>query len=134
MTGDQPFTVVITVTNESRLPLDLLGLPEPAILQVGADQLAILPRFVGMAWLPGPDKRPSAAEPFHVVTIAPGESADLAILGMAGSCAIPTVGPDGQGGYTFESVDLVYEQLTIVHTQAFTFPEPVEITTSGHCP
>jgi hypothetical protein len=136
VTGDQPFHLVLTVTNGSRLPLDLLGLIEPESLRAGPDGVSpVLPRFVGIARLPDWDVVLTSAQSFERVTIPAGAQVTVAVLGMAGVCALPAAGPDGQGGIDLEHVGLVYEQLTIVHTQDFTLPEPVKITTSMNgCP
>lgn len=134
VTGNQPFTVVVTVSNVSRLPVDLLGLAAPAFASVGTDiELAHLPRFTAIANLPPNSYDGEAAEPFQRVTIEPGGSVNVAILGLAGTCALPAPGPEGQSGYELETVDLIYEQLTITHTQAFRLPEPVVITTTMPC-
>jgi hypothetical protein len=134
VTGDQPYTVVLTVTNASRLPLEFLGLAESETTRVPSDQSPpILPRFLGLARLPGEDMVPSEAIRFQPVTVAPGEWVNVVLLGRPGSCAIPTVGPEGQMGYRIETVNLVYEQLSIVHTDPFVLPEPIVITTSGGC-
>lgn len=133
VTGDQPFHLVVTITNGSQLPLELQGLVEPAVLRFGTDETsATLPRFVAIAALPGVDMDLSLAQPFRPVTIPPGAQLNVDVLGMAGTCAIPAAGPDGEGGIVMEHVGLVYEQLTIVHTQDFLLPEPVHITTPAN--
>ena len=120
--GDRPFTLYLTVTNTSRLPLEVLGLAEDS----GTDDR--LPRLVGLGVLSDTsiELSTTARLPFRSVALEPGESIDLAILGMAGSCAIhpSAVG----GGYTgIDRVRIVYEQLTIRHWAAVRLLEGVKI-------
>lgn len=129
--GDQPFETVLTVTNASRLPLELRGLvPDPFPVDP-----PISPRFVGLATLSregGPDR----VRPFRPVTLEPGGSVDLAVLGKAGTCAVATPPPDriAGGGTSLESVDLAYEQLTILHVQSVALREPIRIWWPDRCP
>ncbi len=135
VTGDSPFTLVLTVSNDSRLPLTLVGVPEAGNVTIGSgSEPATLPQFVAIANLPQDAFLAEAAERFVPVTIAPGASVNVAILGMAGRCAIPTPDPRGDASYSIQHVTLVYEQLTIAHTQPFALPEPIKISTSTACP
>jgi hypothetical protein len=130
VTGDQPFTLSLTVTNTSKLPLDVEGLVEPRPSVPGEIEL---PRFVGMAVIPdvSVDLTTAPVTPFQPVTLAPGGSVSLAIRGMAGSCAIAD---PAAGNGTFEGIDdvgIVYEQLTLRHTASVVLPETVVIATAG---
>jgi hypothetical protein len=132
VTGDSPFTLLVTVTNTSRVPLEITGVP--ADLADAEARSPHLPRFVGLGLLPDDTLNSSAVERFHPVSLAPGGRVNLALLGLAGDCALPSPGPDGQAGYRIETVGLVYEQLTIRHVANVALPEPVIITIPGHCP
>lgn len=131
--GDQPFHVVVTVTNGSRLPLVIRGLARDTRDPVRIPP--IFPRFVALGLLPPTDMRLEATQPFHPVTVAAGESVDLNILGMAGACAlsVPPAGRIAGGFTTLESVSLVYEQLTIVHTQSVPLSYKVSIWWPDEC-
>jgi hypothetical protein len=131
VTGDRPFVLILTVTNTSRLPLTIEGLPEQGLLLANGQTQ---PRLVGLGRLPRCCDAGSI-ERFRPVTLEPGGAVDLAIGGMAGSCAIPPGGPtDGQFS-SFETIPIVYEQLTIRHTAEVTLPEPVVVRASGAvCP
>lgn len=129
--GDQPFEAVLTVTNASRLPLELRGL----VLDPYPVDPPISPRFVGLAALAregGADR----VRPFRPVTLEPGGSVAVAILGMAGACALAAPPADrvAGGGTSLESVDLAYEQLTILHVQSVTLREPIRIWWPDRCP
>ena len=132
VTGDQPFTLVLTVTNVSRLPLTVLGLQRPEVPE-GASGPILTARFVGLGIQPPGTPDGAQTTRFHPVTIGPGEELDLAVLGMAGACAVPSPGPDGSGGYALDTVPLVYEQLTIQHAEDFPIPLSVGIATSDPC-
>jgi hypothetical protein len=129
--GDRPFTVLFTVTNTSRLPLTIEGIPEPGSQVInGRTQ----PRLVGLGLVT--TCCPAAGmQPFRPVTLQPAGSVDLVIGGMAGDCAIPGDAPGGTRFVSFEQVSVVYEQLTIWHTAEVTLPESVVVQASGaDCP
>ncbi|HET7704007.1 MAG TPA: hypothetical protein VFK35_11450 [Candidatus Limnocylindrales bacterium] len=133
VTGNRPFTLVVAVGNTSRLPVELIGLASSDVGLATNSELDHLPRFVAMANLPQTALDGRYATRFERTTIEPGDFANVALLGLAGTCSIPAPAPEGQGGYLIESVNLVYEQLTITHTQAFQLPVPVVITTTIPC-
>jgi hypothetical protein len=138
VTGDSPFTMVLTVTNTSRLPLEVRGLAKDEAIVFDTGRV-LIPRFVGLGVYAEQDPHvtqiePTQLAPFQPFVLQAGEERDLVFLGLAGACAIPSVGPEGQSGYTMETVRIVYEQLTIEHVASIDLPEPVEITTPGSCP
>ncbi|HEX5824271.1 MAG TPA: hypothetical protein VFY18_07440, partial [Candidatus Limnocylindrales bacterium] len=56
VTGDSPFTLLLTVTNTSRLPLEIIGIPADGT-EANATEAAVppsphRPRFVGLGLLP----------------------------------------------------------------------------------
>jgi hypothetical protein len=133
VTGNSPFTLLLTVTNTSRLPLEITGIPADGA--EGAEPPSPhLPRFVGLGLLPDDVVDSSAVGPFHPVSLPPAGSVNLAFLGLAGDCAVLSPGPDGQAGYQIATVRLVYEQLTIRHVADIVLPQPVIITIPGQCP
>jgi hypothetical protein len=135
--GNVSFHVLLTVTNTSRLPLELRGFVAvpvpPGIPQLG-------PRFVGLGMFP--DQQMAALEdarPFQPTRIEPGGMLDLVLLGMAGECALPLppTRPNGEAGGGFSSittVDLVYDQLSFVHTEAVVLRDPVNVWWPDQCP
>jgi hypothetical protein len=135
--GNVPFHVFITVTNRSRLPLVLDGfVPSPG----HSDLPQLGPRFVALGMYPTtPDQGVDDAPPFRPMRLEPGGMVDLVLLGTAGECALPVppIRPNGEtgGGFTsISSVDLVYEQLTMVHTQAVALRDPVNVWWPDQCP
>ena len=123
--GDSEFRIVRTVTNTSRLPLDLLGLQPFDPLPSGGNRVSG-PRLIGLGYLPPDDCcLPENARPFARLTLQPGQSIDLVVLGRAGTCA--TSEPGNGGAIVFDFVPLVYDQLTILHVQDVPLPDPVEI-------
>lgn len=131
--GDQPFEVIFTVTNRSSVPLELRGLVPTT--HSGVYDPPIVPRFVGLGVFPTLDIVVDQVVPFRPITLAPGERANLYVLGMAGTCARAKEAPGVSGGFTsLEGVDLVYEQLTIVHTQHVVLGERVNVRWPDQCP
>jgi hypothetical protein len=135
--GNAPFNVFLTVTNTSRLPLVLEGfVPSP----VPADLPQLGPRFVALGMYPtSPGQAAEDAPPCRPMRLEPGGMVDLVLLGTAGECALPVppIRPNGEtgGGFTsISSVDLVYEQLTMVHTQAVALSDPVNVWWPDQCP
>jgi hypothetical protein len=128
--GDGPFTMLLTVTNTSRLPLEIRGVPALPV-EASAGSMPSRPRFAGLGLL-GADFDPNGLQRFHPVSLEPGQEANLLFLGLAGSCAIAE--PEANGtAYELPVVELVYEQLTIVHTARIELPSPVVISTKGGC-
>jgi len=126
--GDAEFRILVGVTNLSRLPLDLVGVAPGAAQIPDAERL---PRIVGVGYLPDDDCcLPTRAQPFARLHLDPGESIQIVILGRAGRCASATV---ESGASQIESVPLVYEQLTLIHTAAVRLEEPVSILNNGIC-
>ena len=113
-TGDSAFTMYFTVTNTSRLPLELEGLAAPQPLPPG---VVVPPRFVGVAVLPDTSVELATEPrvPFEPVTLAPGGSIDLAVLGMAGQCAISPQDLSQIGRTWLQRIDFVYEQIGRAH-------------------
>jgi hypothetical protein len=132
VTGDQPFTMSLTVTNVSRLPLTVRGLLPNDVFVFPSGQV-IVPRFVGLGLRGELSEDPATLRPFASLELQPNEEVTLAVLGMAGTCALPAPGPEGQAGYELSSVDLVYEQLWIERVERVALPVPVVITTPGTC-
>jgi hypothetical protein len=130
--GDRPFTLSLTLTNVSSLPLTIVGLERTEVAG-GADGRTLVPRFVGLAVRT--ETAPGRTEPAPLgrATLQPNEERDFAILGLAGACSLATPGPDGQAGYELATVSIVYEQLTVERTARVALPAPVVITTSGTC-
>jgi hypothetical protein len=130
--GDSPFTLILTVSNASRLPLEIEGISEPPVLLPG-----MIPqvRFVGVGLIADPslDLTAQPRFAFAPLTLWPGARVDLALLGMAGHCAISP--STAAGGFTsIEEVEIVYEQLTLRHTATVVLPEPVNVSEPDHCP
>jgi hypothetical protein len=135
--GNVPFHVSLTVTNASRLPLVLEGfVPSP----VYSDLPQLGPRFVALGiYPPAADQTIDDAPPFRPMRLEPGGMVDLVLLGAAGDCALPVppTRPNGEvgGGFSsISSVDLVYEQLTMIHTQAVALRDPVNVWWPDQCP
>jgi hypothetical protein len=130
--GDVPFNVYLTITNTSSLPLELKGFVPSA---VGADIPPLGPRFIALGRYPNADHEPDQAAPFQPTRLEPGGTVDLVLLGMAGLCAllVPPADRTAGGFSTLDSVDLVYEQLTIVHTQTVALRDPVNVWWPDQC-
>lgn len=130
--GDGPFTIMFTVTNVSRLPLTLEGLL-PTQVPPGHEP-PIAPRLVAL----GRFHEPYGTEdidPFVPMLLAPGASVDLGVLGYAGSCALASPSSREGAGYTsIDSFLVVYNQLTVRHTQAITLSDPINIWEPDSCP
>jgi hypothetical protein len=131
VTGDRPFTVMVTMTNTSRLPLTIVGL---AGQQVRVDGEPFGPRLVALGHLRGGDFMADAVERFVPITLGPSEQTDLAALGLAGPCALASIPGDSYGTVSIATLPIVYEQLTIVHTAYVNLPDPIVITVAGECP
>jgi hypothetical protein len=126
--GDNEFRVLVGITNDSRLPLDLVGVVPGAVEMPDQDRI---PRIVGLGYLPDDDCcLPSRARAFTRLHLDPGESIQLVVLGRAGRCATTTV---EVGASLIDSLPLVYEQLTLLHTAAVPLEEPVSILNDGVC-
>jgi hypothetical protein len=131
--GDAPFTAYLTVTNTSRLPLEIEGITAPPILEPG---MIVNPRFVGVGILPDTsvDLTTAPREPFVPRTLQPDESIDLALLGMAGQCAVIPRDPATTAYTWIDRVGIVYEQLTVRHSAEVILPDPINVSTSETCP
>jgi hypothetical protein len=135
--GNMPFHVFLTVTNTSRWPLELKGFV-PVPVQSDLPQLG--PRFVALGFYPTvPPALPEAAPPFRSTVLAPGGMVDLVLLGMAGDCALPVppIRPSGETGGGFSSITsvrLVYDQLTMIHTEDVVLRDAVNIWWPDQCP
>jgi hypothetical protein len=134
VTGNAPFHVVLTITNTSGLPLEVRGFAPPVVYP---DLPQLAPRFVALGFYPTAD--PALIEdatPFRPTRLEPRGMVDLVLLGTAGLCALPVPPSDRIGGgfTTLDSVDIVYEQLTIVHTQAVALSDPVNVWWPDQCP
>jgi hypothetical protein len=126
--GDDEFRVLVGVINRSGLPLDLVGIARNAADIPDQDRLV---RIVGLGYLPDDECcLPSRALAFTRLHLDPGELVHLVILGRAGRCATPTV---EAGAMQIDSLPLVYEQLTVLHTAALQLDEPVSILNDGIC-
>jgi hypothetical protein len=132
VTGDQPFTMSLTITNVSRLPLTVRGLLRDDAFVDPSGQ-TIVPRFVGLGLRVELSDDPATLRPFAPIVLRPDEEVTLAVLGMAGACALPAPGPEGQAGYELSNLNLVYEQLWIERVERVQLPVPVVITTPGTC-
>jgi hypothetical protein len=131
VTGDSPFRMLLTVTNTSLLPLELEGIPE-ATIRPGT---IAYPRFVGLAVPAEPSLSLSAMPiPFAPVTLEPGASIDLALLGLGGQCTISPTDPSTAGRTWIDHVDIVYEQMTIRHSASVALAEPIYFSEPDHCP
>jgi hypothetical protein len=131
VTGDAAFSVRLTVTNTTGLPLEIEGLqPGPTLEIDGSSQ----PRLVGLGLLPA-SADPAEVRMFEPTSVPAGGRAELEILGMAGACAAPDLVQNGGRFASFEEIEIVYEQLTIWHTASIRLPEAVVIPESGAtCP
>ena len=126
--GDVEFRILVGVVNQSHLPLNLLGVAPDAR---GLPDPERLPRILGLGYLPDAHCcLPSDARPFSRMTLDPGESVQLVVLGRAGRCASSTV---EAGAALIESIPLVYEQVTLLHTAEVVLPEPIAIVNDGVC-
>jgi len=129
--GDQPFTVFMTVTNTSPIPLRILGMPEPGSFLINGQTQ---PRLTGLA-LFGQCCDTSTLEPFRPVTLEPGGMVDLAIGGMAGACAIPADSASVGRYAGFTTIPIAYEQLSIRHDVAVELPRTAYVPSSdATCP
>ena len=125
---DDEFRILVGVTNLSRLPLDIVGVAPGGYQIPDADRL---PRIVGVGYLPEDDCcLPSRARAFTRLHLDPGQSVQVVVLGRAGRCATATV---NVGATQIDSLPLVYEQLTLLHTSAVQLGEPVSILNDGIC-
>jgi hypothetical protein len=131
VTGDATFSVRLTVTNTTGLPLEIEGLQPGGTLEIdGSSQ----PRLVGLGLLPANDD-PEGIRAFEPTSVPAGGRAELEILGMAGACAVPDLRQNGGRFSSFEQIEIVYEQLTIWHTASITLPEAIVIPETGaSCP
>ena len=131
VTGDRPFTIIVTITNVSRLPLTIEGIPEQGSQTVnGRTQ----PRLVGLGSL-SLCCTATAVQAFRPTILQPDGSIDLAIGGLAGDCAVPPDASAAQTYSSFEHVSIVYEQLTIWHTAVVSLPSAIVLSESGvDCP
>lgn len=130
--GDSPFSLVVTIGNTSRLPLEIEGLAEPPPQLPGMIPQA---RFVGLGLIAdrSVDLTTAPRVRFAPTTLSTGSSVDLALLGMAGQCSISP--STAAGAFTWiDHVEIVYEQLTIRHTASVALPEPVYVSRPDHCP
>jgi len=127
--GDVEFRILFGVVNDSRLPLDIVGLaPDQANLQDTTDT----PRLLALGYLPDDDCcLPERARPLSRMSLQPGDLVQLVVLGRAGRCA--TTREPSTGAMLYESINLVYEQLTILHTEAVRLTDAVSIQNSGVC-
>jgi len=129
--GDGPFTIMFTVTNVSGLPLTLEGLL-PTQVPPG-HQPPVAPRLVAL----GRFHEPYGTEdidPFVPTLLSPGASVDLAVLGSAGSCALASPSSREGAGYTsIDSFLVVYNQLTVRHTQTIVLSDPINIWAPDSC-
>ena len=130
--GNAPFHVLLTITNDSSLPLELRGF-EPGPSDPDLPQLG--PRFVALGVLPPQSALIEDAAPFRPTTLEPGGSVDLVLLGMAGVCALPAPPADRIGGgfTSITSVDFVYDQLTMIHRQPVELMDPVNVWWPDSC-
>jgi hypothetical protein len=127
VTGDRPFTIIVTITNTSRLPLTIEGLPVQGTNTVnGRTQ----PRLVGLG-AHSVCCTATAVQPFQPTILQPDGSVDLAIGGLAGDCAVPPFTSAAQRYSSFDQVSFVYEQLTIWHTAVVTLPDAIVVSESG---
>jgi hypothetical protein len=131
--GDKPFHVVMTVTNASRLPLELRGLVVSTVPDTHDPPLG--PRFVALGTFPTGNIVLDEVQAFRPVTLQSGAMVDLVVLGMAGSCALAAPPADRiGGGFTWlDSVNLVYEQLTIVHSEPVLLSDRVNVWWPDSC-
>jgi hypothetical protein len=126
--GDAEFRFLVGVTNLSRLALDVVGVAPGEYQVPDADRL---PRIVGVGYLPDDDCcLPIRARAFTRLHLDPGQSVQLVVLGRAGRCATATV---NVGATQIDSLPLVYEQLTLLHTAAVQLEEPASILNDGIC-
>jgi hypothetical protein len=65
--------------------------------------------------------------------VEPGGLINVAVLGMTGSCAIASA-PESSGRYGLETLTLVYDQLSIVHTAEIRLARSVWIAARAPCP
>ncbi len=126
--GDIEFRIVVGLANASRLPLDLIGVVPR---DLGIPDPERLSRIVGLGYLPQEDCcLPSQARPFDRLHLEPGDSVQLVVLGRAGRCATSSV---EAGAMVIDTLPLVYEQLTLLHTAAVALSEPIEVVNDGVC-
>ncbi len=132
--GDSRFQIVATVTNESRWPLRVLGIPRYPETAVGSPPVILYPRITGLGSWPVSATccLPEDATPFQPVTIGPNEMLDLVFVGRAGACGTAANLSDG-GFSVIETVPVVYEQYTIVFTADVALSHPVNIPQSTPC-
>ncbi|MBA2721269.1 MAG: hypothetical protein H0U52_18810 [Chloroflexi bacterium] len=136
VTGDDAFTVLVSLRNTSRLPLTILGIADGGTIEVGSGPgaMATLPRFAGVGFFPGMELNLATILPFHPRALDPGAEVHLALRGLAGTCAVATRPPSNDASYEIREVPLVYEQLTITHTQTIRFVESIHVPSRMPCP
>ena len=126
--GDAEFRILVGVTNLSRLPLDVVGVAPGEYQVPDADRL---PRIVGIGYLPDDDCcLPSRARAFTRLHLDPGQPVQLVVLARAGRCATATL---DIGAAQIDTLPLVYEQLTLLHTAVVRLEQPVSILNNGIC-
>jgi hypothetical protein len=131
--GDSQFEILVTLTNASQLPVRILGIPKPSVPSFGTPPRILMARIVGLGSWPsmGECCLPEGVRPFEPLTLAAGQSLDVAFIGRAGACGTTPGGSGGWGG--FSSVPIVYEQYTIVYRAEIALPHQVNIPQTVPC-
>lgn len=124
--GDTRFEIVLTLTNDSDLPVRVQGLHDPNDFDgwVG-------PRYVGLGTWRSPDRccLPEDAVAFEPTTMPAHGLLDLVVVGQTGPCA--TSGSNEGPSYVLDTVPLVYEQLSIVYSVSLPLRGEVRIPTGN---
>lgn len=136
--GDERFYVFEELRNTSKVPLTILGLGPSGSAEVGGypglqSAMATLPRLVAIGRLPGHDLTVEAILPFEPASVEPGDSLSVAILGFGGTCASPVPVDGDAEPYTVDRLDIVYEQLAIIHTQTLELAAPITVPIGPPC-
>lgn len=129
--GDQPFRSILVLQNGSRLPLTLRGMV--ASPPFGGYDPPISPRFVALGRIPDSEYTFDHVRPFEPVVLEPNALVNVVVLGMTGECS---VGPDHptDSGHALQTISLVYEQLSIIHTQDVRLTRTMNFPSRSPCP
>ncbi len=129
--GDQPFRSILVLQNGSRLPLTLRGMVAPA--NVSDPDPPLAPRLVGFGAIPENEYIFDHVRPFAPVTVEPGGLVNVVLLGMSGACSVSHTGPDA-GSQGLSTVRLVYDQLSMLHTQDVRLTRTMTFPARFPCP
>jgi hypothetical protein len=129
--GDQPFRSILVLRNASTFPLTLRGMAASPSFD-GYDP-PINPRFVAFGRIPDTEYTFDHVRPFEPVVLEPNALLNVVVLGMTGAC---TVGADhpSDGSHVLPTITLVYDQLSIIHTEDVRLTRTMNFRSRSPCP